>query len=219
MSIKIAPYTHLIKRETMEYCPYCAEPLTKSYKICPYCKKALDTELLKQIYQPGTSSKVDKKKLLKILFMEKSHIIYPVITLIIGFIIGSILFYGFAQAEFIGERSDYRNQIADLNKTISDNTNSAGSVQQSLENTIAAKDTIITILTEQNDILNRVIFFTRRLTSNSTITPNSAEDQDYYRRNILYLIRSFEEQQEKLDNTEYSVTQTYDLRTIPEFLE
>lgn len=203
----------------MEYCPYCAEPLTKSYKICPYCKKSLDTELLKQIYQPGTSSKVDKKKLLKIWFMEKSHIIYPVITLIIGFIIGAILFYGFAQAEFAGERSDYRDQIADLNKTISDNTNSAGSVQQNLENTIAAKDTIITILTEQNDILNRVIFFTRRLATNSTITPNSAENQDYYRRNILYLIRSFEEQQEKLNNTEYSVEKTYDLRTIPQFLE
>jgi hypothetical protein len=207
------------KRENMEYCPYCAEPLTKSYKICPYCKKSLDTELLKQIYQSGTSSKIDKRKLIKIWFMEKSYIIYPVITLIIGFTIGAILFYGFAQVEFAGEKSDYRNQIAVLNKTISDNTNSAGSMQQSLENTIAAKDTIITILTEQNDILNRVTFFTRRLINNSTITVNSAEDQNYYRRNILYLIRSFEDQQEKLDNTEYSVSKTYDLRTIPQFLE
>lgn len=203
----------------MDYCPYCAEQLTKSYKICPYCKKTLDTDLLKQLFEPGESSKIDKKLKMKIWYKEKSHIFYPILTLIIGFMVGAFLLYGFAQTQFSSERNGYQKQIAELQKTIEDRETSAGDEKQEFENRLAAKDEIIKILAEQNDIFSRLIYFTSRLSSNSTITPGSTEDIDYYRRNTLYLIRLFNEQQDKLKTTAYKTDKTFNLQSIPQLLE
>jgi len=203
----------------MEYCPYCAGPLSKPYKTCPHCRKSLDTDLLKQIYEPGKTSKLNKKLLVKVWYQEKSYIIFPIITLIVGFIIGALLFYGFAQVQFVNERAEYQGRISELQKAIEEMDISSGNVKQEMENKITDKDEIISILTEQNDILNRVIIFTRRLATNSTITPNTQEDADHYRRNCLYLINLFNEQQVKLTQTEYSVNQDFNLRSLPQFLE
>ncbi len=203
----------------MEYCPYCAGPISKPSKICPHCKKSLDTDLLKQIYEPGKTSKLNKKLLMKVWYREKSYIIFPIITMIVGFAIGALLFYGFAQVQFVNERVEYQGRISELQKTIEDMDISSGNVKQDLESKIIDKDEIISILTEQNDILNRVIIFTRRLATNSTITPNTQEDANYYRRNCLYLINLFNEQQEKLTQTEYAVNQDFNLQSLPQFLE
>ncbi len=203
----------------MEYCPYCAGPISKPSKICPHCRKSLDTDLLKQIYEPGKTSKLNKKLLMKVWYREKSYIIFPIITMIVGFAIGALLFYGFAQVQFVNERVEYQGRISELQKTIEDMDISSGNVKQDLESKIIDKDEIISILTEQNDILNRVIIFTRRLATNSTITPNTQEDANYYRRNCLYLINLFNEQQEKLTQTEYAVNQDFNLQSLPQFLE
>ena len=203
----------------MEYCPYCAGPISKPSKICPHCRKSLDTDLLKQIYEPGKTSKLNKKLLMKVWFREKSYILFPIITMIVGFAIGALLFYGFAQVQFVNERVEYQGRISELQKTIEDMDISSGNVKQDLESKIIDKDEIISILTEQNDILNRVIIFTRRLATNSTITPNTQEDANYYRRNCLYLINLFNEQQEKLTQTEYAVNQDFNLQSLPQFLE
>lgn len=203
----------------MEYCPYCAGPISKPSKICPHCRKSLDTDLLKQIYEPGKTSKLNKKLLMKVWYREKSYIIFPIITMIVGFAIGALLFYGFAQVQFVNERVEYQGRISELQKTIEEMDISSGNVKQDLESKIIDKDEIISILTEQNDILNRVIIFTRRLATNSTITPNTQEDANYYRRNCLYLINLFNEQQEKLTQTEYAVNQDFNLQSLPQFLE
>ena len=203
----------------MEYCPYCAGSISKPSKICPHCRKSLDTDLLKQIYEPSKTSKPNKKLLMKVWYREKSYIIFPIITMIVGFAIGALLFYGFAQVQFVNERAEFQSSISELQKTIEEMDISSGNVKQDLENKIIDKDEIISILTEQNAILNRVIVFTRRLATNSTITPNTQEDADYYRRNCLYLINLFNEQQEKLTQTEYEVNQDFNLRSFPQFLE
>ena len=118
----------------MDYCPYCAEQLTRPYKICPYCKKNLDTDLLKQLFEAGESSKIDKKLKMKIWYKEKSHIFYPILTLIIGFVVGAFLFYGFAQTQFSAERNGYQNQISVLQNTIEEKETSAGDEKSAFEN-------------------------------------------------------------------------------------
>ena len=203
----------------MKYCPYCAEALSKPTKICPYCKKTLEIDLIKEMLEPGDTSQIDSKIKLKIWYKEHSHIIFPFITLIIGFIAGAILLYGFAQTQFAGERSDYKDTIASLEATIQNNATSADNTQTELEETIARKDQIIKVLLEQKDLYSRMTYFTSRLGSNSNIAPNTTEDADYYKRNTLYLIRLFEESQEKLKTLEFEDEKSYNLRSIPSLLE
>ncbi len=203
----------------MKYCPYCAEALTKPTKICPYCKKSLEFELIKEMLESGESSQIDKKAKFRIWYKEHSHIIYPLITLVIGFIAGAILLYGFAQTQFAGERSDYKETIASLETTIQNNAASANTSQTELEEIIARKDQVIGVLLEQKDLYSRMTYFTSRLGSNSTITPNNAEDADYYKRNTLYLIRLFEESQEKLKTLDFEDEKNYNLQSIPSLLE
>ena len=203
----------------MKYCPYCAEALTKPTKICPYCKKSLEFDLIKEMLESGASSQVDKRAKFRIWYKEHSYIIYPFITLVIGFIAGAILLYGFAQTQFAAERSDYKEAIASLEATIQNNTANADNTQNELEDVINRKDKIIGVLLEQKDLYSRMTYFTNRLGSNSTITPNSAEDADYFKRNTLYLIRLFEESQEKLKGLDFEDEKNYNLRSLPSLLE
>ena len=203
----------------MKYCPYCAEALSKPTKICPYCKKSLEFDLIKEMLESGASSQIDKKAKIRIWYKEHSHIIYPFITLVIGFIAGAILLYGFAQTQFAGERSDYKETIASLEATIQNNASTANNTQTELEEIIARKDQIIDVLLEQKDLYSRMTYFTSRLGSNSTITPNNAEDVEYYKRNTLYLIRLFEESQAKLQTLDLEDEKSYNLRSIPSLLE
>jgi hypothetical protein len=203
----------------MKYCPYCAEPLTKPTKICPHCKKSLDFDLIKELLESSETSQLNKKLQMKLWFKERSYIFYPIITLIIGFIIGGVILYGVAQGQFVAERKDYKNKIAGLQQTIETKDAKAGDVQSDLQSKLARKDRIIQTLLEQKDIYSRLIYFTNRLSTASTITPNSEEDADYYRRNTLYLVRLFEEAQKKLDEAKFKDDKNYHLQSIPALIQ
>lgn len=203
----------------MRYCPYCAETIPESAKVCPHCKKSLDLEMLKEMYTSQDSSNINTQIKRRLWFQEHSHLIYPFITAVIGFIAGALLLYGFAQAQFASERSGYKNKITELEKTINEKDSAAGNAASDFQDQLNAKNEIITILTEQNDIFSRLIYFTSRLAKNSTITPAAQEDADFYTRNTKYLIRLFETEQKKLQETEYKIDKTYTLKSIPQLLE
>ena len=203
----------------MKYCPYCSEALSKSVKICPNCKKSLDFDVMGELYEEGGTSRVSKRAKKKIWFKEHSHIIMPFITLLIGFAIGAVLLYGFAQLQFTAERSDYENQITQLQEQINKNESAAGNAQSGFKQKLQAKDKIIKILAEQQKIMSGIINFTRRLAQNSTISPNSIEQSTYFQRNFRYLKKQFETQQEKLKAAGYSPIKSYDLKTVPRLLE
>ena len=71
------------------------------------------------VVEPGESSEKNKDAMRKIWLREHSSKIIPIITLIIGFVIGAILLYSYAQIQFTNERSEYQETIANLNNTIS----------------------------------------------------------------------------------------------------
>jgi len=203
----------------MAYCPHCSEQLPKPSKICPYCKHAIDLNMLTTMYEPGDSSSVNKKMRRKIWFREKLNIILPIISLAIGFAGGVVVMFLYSQIQFASTRTDYENQIATLQAAIEQNDQSAANSQLNLNKTIAEKDLIIASLTEQGQLLSRMIAFTNRLSRNSTITPTSPQDIDYFQRNIRYLQNLFHQEQEKLKETNFDSTLTYNLIPIPQFLE
>jgi hypothetical protein len=203
----------------MAYCPFCSEALPKPVKVCPFCHKAIDTQLISSMYKAGETSDVDKKVKRKIWFREKILIILPTLTLLIGVIGGAIAMLIFMEVQYAASRSSYEEQIKSLQDEISNHEKSAANSNLALNNTIAEKDKIIASLTEQNSIFSRMVAFTSRLTRNSTITPNSPQDIDYFQRNIRYLQSLFNQEQEKLKETSYDSTATYNLTPIPQFLE
>lgn len=203
----------------MNYCPYCAGQISEDATRCPHCKKQLDFELLGKLYTSGKKSGINKKVARQLWFKEHSHIFIPIITLIVGFIVGGFLMFGFEQLSFAGERSDYKGKITQLQTTVANKDSAASNSTEKFQEQLAAKDEIIGILAEQKQNLSRIINFTRRFASNSTITPNSADEADYFKRNISYLIRLFEKQQESLEATGYTSGESYNLKTAPQFLE
>lgn len=166
----------------MTYCPFCAEKLHKPTKICPYCKKSIDPQLFKEMYgSAGGTSRIQRKVLMKRWFKENSFFIYPIITLLIGLIIGSILAYSYALIQFSGERSDYQKQVTELQNTLQEQKTIAGNRQSDFQNQLDTKNNIIKILLEQKELLSRLIYFTNRLSENNILTPNTPEDSDNYR--------------------------------------
>lgn len=202
----------------MEYCPYCAEQILKPTKVCPNCKKSLDLDLLASMFKMGESTKSDKKIKKKIWFREHSHIIIPIITLLIGFVSGALILYGVAQAEFMTERSGYKAKIGELQKTIENNEKAAGSASQDFQKQLAHKDEIISVLDGQLENMSKVIIFTRRFSGRSSIKPLTPADSAYFVRNVRYLNRLFDEQQEKLKELGYENIRDYNLKTIPNIL-
>lgn len=204
----------------MRYCPHCSETLPKPVKICPHCKRSIDLHLLTSMYEPGDgSSEVNKKIRRKIWFREKLVIILPVIALAIGFTAGLIVMFSYSQIQFASTRSDYENQISALQKAIEQQDQKAVNSQLELNQRLQEREIIIASLSEQNQILSRIIAFTNRLSRNSTITPNNPQDIDYFQRNIRYLQSLFAQEQEKLGETSYSTEATFNLVPIPQFLE
>jgi len=202
----------------MNYCPHCSKPLTKPVKVCPFCKKTVDIDMYAALFKPGETSTVSKKVIRKIWFQEHTNLIIPIISFIAGFILGAIILFGIAEAKFVSERSDYENRITELETVIKQKDQNANSTTAGFQTQINTKEAIINILLEQMDIMNRILNFTSRLANNSTITPNSAEEADYFKRNVLYLNRQFEIQQEKLKETGFSEPQSYNLIPIPQLL-
>ena len=203
----------------MAYCPYCSEALPKPVKVCPFCNKAIDTNLISSMYKAGESSDVDKRVKRKIWLREKILIILPTLAVLIGLAVGAIAMLIFMEVQYAASRSSYEEQIKSLQDEIGKKEKSAANSNQELNNTILEKDKIIASLTEQNSIFSRMIAFTSRLTRASTITPTSPQDIDYFQRNIRYLQSLFNQEQEKLKQTSYDSTATYNLTPIPQFLE
>jgi len=202
----------------MEYCPYCSTTVSPSQKVCPKCKKSLDLGKLQSLYEAAETTELDKKVKKQIWFKEHSHIIYPFITLVIGLIAGIIGAYSYAQVEFINERSDYKDQISQLQQQINSSKNAANDAQGELKQQLARKDEHIKILKEQRDLISKIVNFTRRLTTNSVITPNTVEEGEYYNRNIKYLIRQFENQNQLLVDGNFESDPGYNLQTVPQLL-
>ncbi len=204
----------------MNYCPFCAEKLLKPVKVCPYCKKSIDPQLLKDIYTPaGGPSGLNRKLLWKRWFTEHSLFIYPIIALILGLIAGIILAYSYAALQFSSEKSAYQQHIAELQNTLQQRESSVSDIQSSLQKQIAKQNEIVKILLEQKDVLSRLIYFTRLLSENSALTPNTPEDIENYRRNTIHLIRLFNESQTKLISAGLEDTRSYNLQTIPALLQ
>jgi len=201
----------------MEYCPHCSAALSKeNLKKCPFCKKNIDIRDIAAVVEPGESSDKNKDAIRKIWFREHSSKIIPVITLLVGFVVGAILLFSYAQLQFSNERSDYQNTIAQLNETISQKDANAGNEKSGFENNLKSKDDVITILAEQRDILANIINFTRRMSRNSTITPTTPNEADYFKRNFTYLSNQFNKQKEALDASEFQSTKQFNLETMPQ---
>ena len=201
----------------MEYCPHCSAALSKeNLKKCPFCKKNIDMGDIAAVVEPGESSDKNKDAIRKIWFREHSSKIIPVITLIVGFVVGAILLYSYAQLQFTNERSEYQDTIAQLNETISQKDANAGNEKSGFENKLKSKDDVITILAEQRDILANIINFTRRMSKNSTITPTAPNEADYFKRNFTYLSNQFNKQKEVLDASEFQSTKQFNLETMPQ---
>ena len=203
----------------MHYCPYCSATLHKKVDVCPECKKVIDYGMLGDLFSEGDSSHVNKKAARRIWFKERALIFVPILTLLIGLVAGGILMFGYLQIAFQGERSEYENEITELNNVIAQNNSAAQSSSQQFEDSLAVKEKIISGLSEQLDIMGRVVNFTNRLDRNSTITPNSAQEADFYRRNIIYLSNQFDLQVEALQETPYVPRRNYSVITLPSLVE
>ena len=202
----------------MEYCPYCSNILSSTQKVCPNCKKSLDLNVLQSLYMVSETSGIDSKIKKQLWFREHSHVIYPIITLVIGLVAGIIGAYAFAQVQFINERSEYNEQITELEQKINSGKAAANNAQGELKQQLDLKDEYISIIKEQRDIMSKIINFTRRLSNNSTITPNTIEEGNYYSRNIRYLIRQFENQNQLLVESNFESELNYNLQTVPQLI-
>jgi hypothetical protein len=193
--------------------------LPKPTKICPYCNKTVDLGLISSVYKPGESSDIQRKMKRKIWFREKLIIILPIIFLAIGLAAGAIAMFTIDEIRFASTRTDYENRITELQSSIEEREQNAANSQLELNQILAEKDMIIKSLTEQNNLFSRIIAFTSRLSRNSTITPTSPQDIDYFQRNIRYLQNQFNQEQEKLAETSYESPGNYNLTPIPQLLE
>ncbi|MEJ2055652.1 MAG: hypothetical protein P8X42_17195, partial [Calditrichaceae bacterium] len=139
-------------------------------------------------------------------------------TLLIGLAAGIIGAYAFAQVQFINERAEYNDKIAGLENQISSSKAAASNAQGELNDPLKQKDKYIAILKEQRELMSRIINFTRRLATNSTVTPNTVQEGEYYDRNIRYLIRQFENQSKLLVEGNFESEPNYNLQTVPQLI-
>jgi hypothetical protein len=203
----------------MEYCPYCSQALLKPAKVCPNCRKNIDIGLLAELVKPGETSKKNKKIKRKIWFREKMRLIIPIFTLLVGFIMGAIIINIYNVVQFANEKSSLESKIEELQSVIEKKNLETQNLGSDFQEQLTQKEEIIKIFAEQKDIMGRVINFTARLARNSTVTPNTTTDSDYYQRNISYLISLFEAEQEKLRAIEYTPVTPYPMITIPQLME
>ncbi len=204
----------------MHYCPYCSEPINAGAKSCPHCKRSLELELIQQLYQGNMeSSHIDPRIKRKMWFHERRIIFYPLITLIIGLIAGGILIYGYAQAGFAAERDEHAAVVEKLQAEIDGLKQAQGNARSGYEAQLADKETLIELLTKERDTMGRIIYFTRRMARNSTITPNSEAEVTRFKNNLNYLQKLFDGYQEKLKSKNFEAYKDFNLKTLPMFLE
>lgn len=203
----------------MEYCPFCSGALSKPAKVCPHCKKALGLDIYQSVYSPGETTDKNKKARRRLWFTENARFILPGVFLIAGLLAGAIFMFGYATVHFQLKETNYENQISNLNQIIGQADARTATIKDSLQVTITSQDTIIQILTEQKDLMRRMMTFTRRLANNSTVQPNTTAEGNYYRRNFLYLERLYNAQHELLSGTQYPAEDLPNLKTVPSLLE
>ena len=201
----------------MYYCPFCAEPLNKPYKVCPYCKKVIDINYYQAVYDNPRENKPNRSAQRRIWYKEHAHIIFPVLTLFLGIIIGGILLYGYGQLQFSSEREQARQEISQLKTRLAQKDKAMGNVQDTLKKEIHLRDQQIKLLLGQQKYLKQIIAFTRRLANQSQITVTSPAQSDYFSRNVRYLIKQFEKGNEQLKALGME-SKPYDLNTIPQLM-
>ena len=202
----------------MNYCPHCAAALSKITDVCPHCNKAIDSGLLQSLYVDQKSSQESQSVRRKIWFKEHALVIVPGLALITGLIAGFILSYGYAQIEFAAEREEFQSEIARLQAAIAQKDARVANTSEDFQNQLNQKNEIIGILDEELDIMGRIINFTIRLANNSTITPGTAEEADFYRRNVQYLQNQFNLQRQKLEQLDYQNIRSFNLITVPQMM-
>ena len=203
----------------MEYCPFCSGPLTKPARICPHCNKAIELNIYQSVFSPGESTDPNKKARRKLWFAEHARFILPGLFLVLGLIIGVVFMFGYATLHFQFKENRYEAEIAKLNQNLDQAGGQTQVVQDSLNSQIASQDSIIQILAEQKNLMRQVIAFTRRMANNSTITPGTTNEADYFRRNFRYLERQYNTQHDNLSQTEYLPENLPNLETMPALLE
>lgn len=203
----------------MQYCPYCSTPVSSGAKSCHNCKHSLDFNTIADALENNDESSFNKKALRKIWLKERMRFIWPVCTLIVGFIIGGIILYGFASVRFSVQTNALEGRIDSLNTQIASLKATAQNAASSMDDKLKAKDNIINLLNGQRQSLSGIINFTRRFSSNSIITPNNEAETESFRRNFFYLQRQFEDNQDELNKTTFENDNLYNLKTIPQFLE
>jgi uncharacterized membrane-anchored protein YhcB (DUF1043 family) len=149
-------------------------------------------------------------------FKENATFILPILTLLVGIAVGALAMFIFDQAYFAATRVDFETRIAELENTISQQQSQANNSAIAFESRLQSKDQVITILSEELNIIGRVLNFTNRLARNSVITVNTPEEEDYYKRNIVYLNTQFSQQEEQLKEAEFQQERNFSLLVIPQ---
>jgi len=203
----------------MEYCPFCSEPVKSGAKTCPNCRKTIDFDELAGLYRPGESSHIDQTAKRRIWIREHALLIYPFIAVLIGLVAGAAVMFTWQEVSIANRINEFETRIGTLQDSISTSKQLADSVQNELQQQLTRKDSIISILDQQKSTMARIITSTRRLARNSTITPNTPDQADYFRRNINYLIRVYNNQQQALKETGHEKLPEFNLKTVPQLLE
>jgi uncharacterized membrane protein YvbJ len=202
----------------MRYCPYCSAQISESAKSCHSCKKSLDFEAISVLFEPGEESTINKSAQRKIWLREHARFVWPVIALVVGFIIGGVILYSMARMQSASEKEALSSEIQKLKNQIDQINTQAAGAQSGLKGELDEKDKIISILTTQRKTMSSIINFTRRFTNNSVITPNSEGIATNFKNNFRYLQRQFENQQEELNKTAFKDNRNFNLKTAPQFL-
>jgi hypothetical protein len=203
----------------MQYCPFCSASLGKSTQVCPECNNSLDIPLLSNFYQAGETTGTNRSIARKIWIREHAFSVLPLIGIIIGLILGFILSYGYFTMKVVSDRNQFEDRMIALQDSIKQQMSAAGNVATEFSENIKSKEEIITLLTEQNDLLVNIINFTRRLATNSELSTLDETEIDLFRRNVYYLINQFKERQTKLIATGQIEDKTVNLIPIPQIFE
>ena len=203
----------------MEYCPYCSGPLSKPAKVCPHCKKSLDLQAYQSVFEPGETTKTNKKALRRLWFKEHSRFLFPLLFLMIGLTAGAVAMFSYSALHFQLKQNSLEQEITALNSRLSEAGANTASISDSLKASILTRDTVIRILTEKNKLLRQIIVFTRRIANNSLVQPHSEGEANYFRRNFKYLEKQYEAQRQKQEATYFKAPKKPNLKTIPKLLE
>ncbi|TDI84993.1 MAG: hypothetical protein E2O78_05240 [Caldithrix sp.] len=142
----------------------------------------------------------------------------PIILFLFGMGVGFPVWWGYAQVRIAAALSQYETQIVSLQSKVADIENQQEKDRKRFETQLAQKDSVLTLVAAQKETLTKLINLTRSMILSADIIPNSQDDADFYRRNTLYLISVFSEQEEALTAAGYRSSKIYDLQTIPELL-